>query len=522
MSTTVWSSTGGTTVTQSLADQAATSATNAAASATSAAASATAAATSATNAANAASGMKVSSDDQNPGTLEDKLLAGTGVSFVTNNPAGSETRTINVSGFQATDATLTALAGLTISADQMIYATGSDAFATTGLSSAGRALLDDNDAGAQRATLGLGTAATSASTAFLASASPSVSSGTLTVTANGITFSDGSTQTSATAAGSLSVQDEGSALANAAQVLNFVGSGVTASGTGSTKTITISGGGGGGSSLTIADESSDLSTAATKLDFVGAGVTASGSGATKTITIPGGGIASLSADTNATLGSNLDVATFDIVTESNNRNVEVAAHGTGKFVVRGNTNPGAIALNCENNSHAIVVKSPSHASGGNYELTLPTADAAGALVSNGSGTLSFNTQLGTIGGLSNADGNFVVGTGSAFTVESGATARTSLGLGSIATQASDSVSITGGSVAGITDLAIADGGTGASSAASALSNLGGLPLAGGTMTGQLVVHSTGIQFSDSTTLTTAPTSGVSAGKAIALAMIFGG
>ena len=168
MSTTVWSSTGGTTVTQSLADQAATSATNAASSASAAAASATAAATSATNAANAASGMKVSSDDQNPGTLEDKLIAGTGVSFVTNNPAGNETRTINVSGFQATDATLTALAGLTVSADQMIYATGSDAFATTGLTSAGRALLDDNDVATMRGTLGLGSAATRASTAILA------------------------------------------------------------------------------------------------------------------------------------------------------------------------------------------------------------------------------------------------------------------------------------------------------------------------------------------------------------------
>jgi hypothetical protein len=44
--------------------------------------------------------------------------------------------------------------------------------------------------------------------------------------------------------------------------------------------------------------------------------------------------------------------------------------------------------------------------------------------------------------------------------ENGATARTSLGLGSIATQASSSVTITGGSITGITDLAVADGGTG--------------------------------------------------------------
>ena len=48
-------------------------------------------------------------------------------------------------------------------------------------------------------------------------------------------------------------------------------------------------GGGGGGSLTIQDEGSSLSTAATTLNFVGTGVTASGTGATKTITIPGGG-----------------------------------------------------------------------------------------------------------------------------------------------------------------------------------------------------------------------------------------
>ena len=53
-----------------------------------------------------------------------------------------------------------------------------------------------------------------------------------------------------------------------------------------------------------------------------------------------------------------------------------------------------------------------------------------------------------------------------------ATARTTLGLGSIATQDANNVNITGGSISGITDLAIADGGTGASTAADARSNLG--------------------------------------------------
>lgn len=53
-----------------------------------------------------------------------------------------------------------------------------------------------------------------------------------------------------------------------------------------------------------------------------------------------------------------------------------------------------------------------------------------------------------------------------------ANARTTLGLGTIATQAANNVSITGGSITGITDLAVADGGTGASTAAAARTNLG--------------------------------------------------
>lgn len=51
-------------------------------------------------------------------------------------------------------------------------------------------------------------------------------------------------------------------------------------------------------------------------------------------------------------------------------------------------------------------------------------------------------------------------------------ARTNLGLGTIATQAANNVSITGGSISGITDLAVADGGTGASTASAARTNLG--------------------------------------------------
>jgi hypothetical protein len=56
-------------------------------------------------------------------------------------------------------------------------------------------------------------------------------------------------------------------------------------------------------------------------------------------------------------------------------------------------------------------------------------------------------------------------------VANAATARGFLGLGTIATQGAGAVAITGGSITGITDLAVADGGTGASTAAGARTNL---------------------------------------------------
>ena len=51
---------------------------------------------------------------------------------------------------------------------------------------------------------------------------------------------------SSSAASTLTIEDEGTALTTAATTLNFVGAGVTATGTGAEKTITITGGGGGG------------------------------------------------------------------------------------------------------------------------------------------------------------------------------------------------------------------------------------------------------------------------------------
>jgi len=89
----------------------------------------------------------------------------------------------------------------------------------------------------------------------------------------------------------------------------------------------------------------------------------------------------------------------------------------------------------------------------------------------GTNVQAYDADLAAIAALTPTDNNFIVGNGTAFVAESGATARTSLGLGTIATQDSSNVSVTGGSITGITDLAIADGGTGASTATAAINNL---------------------------------------------------
>ena len=119
------------------------------------------------------------------------------------------------------------------------------------------------------------------------------------------------------------------------------------------------------------------------------------------------------------------------------------------------------------------------ASGGTNATSASTARTNLGLAI-GTDVQAYNAGLQDISGLAKTNNNFIVGDGTNWVAESGATVRTSLGLGSMAVQDSNSVSIsagtatltsittnsatiTGGTITGITDLAVADGGTGSSS-----------------------------------------------------------
>ena len=88
------------------------------------------------------------------------------------------------------------------------------------------------------------------------------------------------------------------------------------------------------------------------------------------LAVSGAAISNVVEDTTPQLGGNLDMNGQDIVTTSN-ADIDLAPNGTGKVVVKGNSNPGTIVFNCESNSHGQTVKSQPHSASVTNVLTLP-------------------------------------------------------------------------------------------------------------------------------------------------------
>jgi len=90
----------------------------------------------------------------------------------------------------------------------------------------------------------------------------------------------------------------------------------------------------------------------------------------------------------ATLGS-------DNIATASNGDINLAPNGTGKVVIKGNTNQGKIVLNCEANSHGQTIIAAPHSESANNVLTLPSTGGDARLVSTSSTATLTNKTLTT-------------------------------------------------------------------------------------------------------------------------------
>lgn len=115
------------------------------------------------------------------------------------------------------------------------------------------------------------------------------------------------------------------------------------------------------------------------------------------------------SDTTPQLGGNLDTNNKTITSVGTN-NIEFDPATGQNVIFKGNATDGSgrIKLNCEANSHGIIIKGPPHSAAATYTLTLPNAlptVAGQSLTSDTSGNLSFTTVSGGGGAASRASAN---------------------------------------------------------------------------------------------------------------------
>ena len=209
---------------------------------------------------------------------------------------------------------------------------------------------------------------------------------------------------------SLTIQDEGSALSTAATTLNFVGSGITASGTGATKTITVTGSGGSGIAL------ADLSVASEGTAAGNGSITYNNTNGQFTYTPPTLNGLSNAGDVdfgaNKILYANVYATTGDLPSASSYHGMFAHVHGTGKGYY---AHAGAwveLANNSQLNLDGLSDVSTSGVSSGqvlkyNGTSWAPAADASGSSgialgdisvgsegTASGDGSLAYNNSTG--------------------------------------------------------------------------------------------------------------------------------
>ena len=97
----------------------------------------------------------------------------------------------------------------------------------------------------------------------------------------------------------------------------------------------------------------------------------------------------------------------------------------------------------------VTITTPISVANGGTNSTTASAARTALGIAIGSEVQAYDADLVAIGALAKTDSNFIVGNGSTWVAETGATARTSLGVGTIATQAANSLAVTGGTMSGV-------------------------------------------------------------------------
>ena len=282
----------------------------------------------------------------------------------------TESQISDLGTYQTQNAVLTDLAGLTQATDKLPYFDSATTAATTTLTSFARTLLDDADAATARTTLGVDAAGTDNSTDVTLA----------TVTDNYLSISS---QQITAGTVPVSLGGTGSTTASAARTAL----GVDAAGTDNSTPVTLA------------------SVASNYLSLAGQQITAG------TVPISLGGTGSTTASAARTaLG--VDAAGTD-----NSTPVTLAT-------VSGNY----LALS----GQEITVGTVPVSLGGTGSTTAANARTALGLAID-TDVQAYDADLSAIAALSSADGNFIVGSATGWVAESGATARTSLGLGTAAT-----------------------------------------------------------------------------------------
>lgn len=351
-------------------------------------------------------------------------------------------------GAQAEDATLTALAGVTTSADKLIYATGSDTFSTTTLSSFIRTVLDDADGPTVLSTIG---------------AQPASGSLTATVTTATPTNLTGVCWLNGTDVDALNSTTDGQVLRVASGAVGWGTLPATSIGSGA-----------------VSDTEYGY------LDGVTSAIQTQINGKQPINSI----LTSLATAPAATAAGNWywwnGTAWIQGVSLAFGRSLLNTANAASAQTLLALV-PGTNVLAPNGNGSSLTGLTSTQVGLGSVTNDAQTKAAIVPNTVPSTGQLLVGNAGGTAFGVVSASGDATISSTGAITLANSSGTRSNLGLGSMATQAASSVVITGGSVSGITDLAVADGGTGASDGPTACANLGA-QVASGNLTATITTN----------------------------------